>query len=542
MPIKHPFVSGRDDGGDPGAVQPSGWNAEHQLSGMVAVVDQLPPAPNKVLATDEFANLKLIDSATLATLESPHFFGTPTAPTATLGTNTDQVATMAAVQAAINALIGGAPGALNVLAEIAAALGNDANFASTVTVALSNRLRIDTAQGLNGTQQAQGLANLGISGVVRDFLVTPSSANLRAALTDETGTGAAYFVGGALGTPASGVATNLTGLPLSGHAAQAPFTLVGNNTSGSAAPTAVDIAALTAKASPASTDLVMISDQAASGAWKKATVSSLIPAGSVTSYNGRTGVVWAAGNDIPLRSYLAGLTLSTAGSSTTFGISAGVATDSTGTSMMPLPAYTKTTAAWALGSGVGALDTGSIAANTWYHVHLIQRMDIGTVDVLISLSPTAPTMPANYYHFRRIGSIATNGSGQWAKFTQRGDEFLWEEPITNVNVSNLSTSPTLYGLSVPWGVSVEALIRVVFNHATASVGGLINSPDELLSGGVNSPPGNMNMVVPASNVAYATQMRVRTNTTCQIRATSTGASSTLIVATYGWIDGRGRNA
>lgn len=46
------------------------------------------------------------------------------------------------------------------------------------------------------------------------FVATPTSANLRALLTDEVGTGAAYFVGGALGTPASGTATNLTGLPL----------------------------------------------------------------------------------------------------------------------------------------------------------------------------------------------------------------------------------------------------------------------------------------------------------------------------------------
>lgn len=50
---------------------------------------------------------------------------------------------------------------------------------------------------------------------VATFLTTPTSANLRAALTDEVGTGAAYFVGGALGTPASGTATNLTGLPIS---------------------------------------------------------------------------------------------------------------------------------------------------------------------------------------------------------------------------------------------------------------------------------------------------------------------------------------
>jgi hypothetical protein len=46
------------------------------------------------------------------------------------------------------------------------------------------------------------------------FAATPTSANLRALLTDEVGTGAAYFVGGALGTPASGTATNLTGLPI----------------------------------------------------------------------------------------------------------------------------------------------------------------------------------------------------------------------------------------------------------------------------------------------------------------------------------------
>ena len=56
------------------------------------------------------------------------------------------------------------------------------------------------------------------------FAATPSSANLRALLTDEVGTGAAYFVGGALGTPASGVLTNCTGLPFAGLAAAAVVT------------------------------------------------------------------------------------------------------------------------------------------------------------------------------------------------------------------------------------------------------------------------------------------------------------------------------
>lgn len=64
---------------------------------------------------------------------------------------------------------------------------------------------------------ATGLPIAGIAGLATGmgtFLATPTSANLRAALTDETGTGAAYFVGGALGTPSSATLTSATGLPL----------------------------------------------------------------------------------------------------------------------------------------------------------------------------------------------------------------------------------------------------------------------------------------------------------------------------------------
>lgn len=94
----------------------------------------------------------------------------------------------------------------------------------------------------------------------------------------------------ALGTPSAAVLTNATGLPLSGLTNQGAFTFVGNNTSGSAAPTAVDIAALTTKGTPAGTDYVMLSDQAASGAWKKATVSSVAASTGVASIAGNTGV------------------------------------------------------------------------------------------------------------------------------------------------------------------------------------------------------------------------------------------------------------
>jgi hypothetical protein len=69
----------------------------------------------------------------------------------------------------------------------------------------------------------------------------------------------------------------------------AAYTFKGNNSGVTAAPADVDIAALTTKASPAATDYIILSDQAASGAWKKATVSSIASAGSVSSIAGNTG-------------------------------------------------------------------------------------------------------------------------------------------------------------------------------------------------------------------------------------------------------------
>ena len=68
-----------------------------------------------------------------ANIASPTFTGTPAAPTATAGTNTTQLATTAFVTAAVAAVIDSAPGALDTLNELAAALGDDANFATTIT-------------------------------------------------------------------------------------------------------------------------------------------------------------------------------------------------------------------------------------------------------------------------------------------------------------------------------------------------------------------------------------------------------------------------
>jgi microcystin-dependent protein len=105
--------------------------------------------------------------AAKAGLASPAFTGTPTAPTAAPGTNTAQLATTAFVKAAFDALIGGAPGALDTLNELAAALGDNADYAATIVTALALKadiasvVRHDVGQALTAQQKAQARNNIG---------------------------------------------------------------------------------------------------------------------------------------------------------------------------------------------------------------------------------------------------------------------------------------------------------------------------------------------------------------------------------------------
>ncbi len=99
-----------------------------------------------------------------AALASPALTGSPTAPTATAGTNTTQIATTAFVAAAIGALIDAAPGAMDTLNELAAALGDDPNFATTVTNALAGKL--SAASNLSDLpNKATSRSNLGLGSI-----------------------------------------------------------------------------------------------------------------------------------------------------------------------------------------------------------------------------------------------------------------------------------------------------------------------------------------------------------------------------------------
>lgn len=246
------------------------------------------------------------------------------------------------------------------------------------------------------------------------------------------------------------------------------------------------------------------------------------------------------------RSYLAGLTMSTAGGSATMTTAAGQATDSTNVAMMALASATgKTTSAWAVGSGNGGLDTGAIANTTWYHFYLIMRLDTSVVDVLISLSASAPTMPANYTLKRRIGSGLTNGSAQWVAFIQYGDDYYLSVPVQDISAANPGTAAVTRVLaSLPSGVKVKALLNVGLVIGGTSTDVYLSSLDttDAAASATAAPLGQLSETTASGQAVGYTEVYTDTSQSIRSRISNSDASTTLRIVTLGWQDRRGRDS
>ncbi|EFL9795924.1 tail fiber protein, partial [Escherichia coli] len=141
--------------------------------------ETMAATPKAVKSVKDLADTK-------APIESPSLTGTPTAPTAAQGTNNTQIATTAYVRAAISALVGSSPEALDTLNELAEALGNDPNFATTMTNALAGKQPLDAtltalaalATGANKLPYFTGkdtVAQTDLTSVGRDILAKTST-------------------------------------------------------------------------------------------------------------------------------------------------------------------------------------------------------------------------------------------------------------------------------------------------------------------------------------------------------------------------------
>ena len=80
------------------------------------------------------------------------------------------------IASAVSELVNNSPAALDALNELAAALGNDANFATTIATQMGNRVRVDEPQNFTAEQQKQGCENLGIGAPDTDFVAAYTAA------------------------------------------------------------------------------------------------------------------------------------------------------------------------------------------------------------------------------------------------------------------------------------------------------------------------------------------------------------------------------
>ncbi|MGX4059327.1 phage tail protein [Escherichia coli] len=143
------------------------------INGAPATLDTLKEIAAAINNDPNFSTTINNALALKAPLSSPALTGTPTAPTAAQSVNNTQIATTAFVKSAIAGMVGSAPAALDTLNELAAALGNDPNFATTMLNALAGKQPLDnTLTNLSGKDVAGLLTYLGLQTIKPDPVST----------------------------------------------------------------------------------------------------------------------------------------------------------------------------------------------------------------------------------------------------------------------------------------------------------------------------------------------------------------------------------
>lgn len=262
---------------------------------------------------------------------------------------------------------------------------------------------------------------------------------------------------------------------------------------------------------------------------------------------------WAAAAG--LTSQITGLGLArTSGTSVTVAVGAAASDDATLANRILLSLTAallgNTTGTWVVGNSQPKLDAGAVGNNQWWHVFVIERTDTGVVDILFSLSPTAPTLPTSYSKQRRVGSFKTDGAAAILDFAQDGDYFRWLASVLDVNSTNPGTSAVTATLTVPTGVRVFWMgnieLRIIGSNSSALLSDLAaNDEAPVVPTGVVAVPG---FTVPASSggsvVLGGASPPIRTNTSAQFRTrlSASDANTVLGLVTLGWIDRRGQDS
>lgn len=207
----------------------------------------------------------------------------------------------------------------------------------------------------------------------------------------------------------------------------------------------------------------------------------------------------------------------------------------------------------ALTVGANGLDTGALAANTWYAVWVIMSSSVtsGSLAALLSLSATAPTLPAGYEHMVRVGWVRTDGSGNFLRTLQLG-AFTRYQVTAGTNTTQLpiaasgvagtynTQSPTLINVSlaslIP-STAVMVSLNATGRRKFLSTSQVLIAPSTAWGGTQNGPGGSNGVVWPMSTdagVEVTAQINLMLETPQQIAWASSAAGGAMAV--YGWRD------
>lgn len=124
-------------------------------------------------------------------------------------------------------------------------------------------------------------------------------------------------------------------------------------------------------------------------------------------------------------------------------------------------------AAWAEGTNAGGLDTGTVAADTFYYLFAIYNPTTQTSDALFSASKTSPTLPSGYTKKKYVGCVLTNGSANIVGFRQVGNRFYYSSQFFDIPSGTAPTTPTNKTLTAP--PNTLAMTTTHYVHGTGTI-------------------------------------------------------------------------
>lgn len=196
----------------------------------------------------------------------------------------------------------------------------------------------------------------------------------------------------------------------------------------------------------------------------------------------------------------------------------------------------QTSGAFVHGASGNGLLSGARQAGWWYYVFLLRRDSDGSVCVAFDNNAQCANRPATHSHYRRIGTVRTNGSNNLVAFTQIGNEFWYDELVPIYNGDSVISGTTYQpALGLP-GISTIAHLQGWMTSGGAGQNPVINMARQVRGGGysayslvmVANPSANHinNWSIPAVFVP---------NTTPNVRITSS-AYGTIVLHLQGYTD------